>query len=171
MKKLYRSNTDQKIAGVCGGVAEYFSIDSTLVRLLWILAIFFGGTGFLAYIIAMIIMPTRNHHYEESSNAGQGPSNRGGSGNADGENHQGSGSDTNEGETIVTDKDGRKIVVDGGKSNSLLVIGIVLIFFGMLTLVNRVFPSLWSFAKTYFWPLALILAGLIILFSAIGKQK
>ncbi|HOO13081.1 MAG TPA: PspC domain-containing protein, partial [Bacillota bacterium] len=50
----------KKIAGVCGGVAEYFGIDSTLVRLGWILFTFAGGSGILAYIIAWIIMPYRN---------------------------------------------------------------------------------------------------------------
>ena len=59
-KKLYRSKTDRKIAGVCGGIAEYFGIDSTLVRLGWILFTFAGGSGILAYIIAWIIMPDRN---------------------------------------------------------------------------------------------------------------
>ncbi len=59
-KRLCRSQTDKKIAGVCGGVAEYFGIDSTLVRLGWILFTFAGGSGILAYIIAWIIMPDGN---------------------------------------------------------------------------------------------------------------
>ena len=58
-KKLYKSNTDKKIAGVCGGIAEYFTIDSTLVRLGWVLFSLLGGSGLLAYIIAAIIMPDR----------------------------------------------------------------------------------------------------------------
>lgn len=56
MKKLYKSQTDKKIAGVCGGIAEYFAVDSTLIRLLWVLLLL-TGTGLLAYIIAAIIMP------------------------------------------------------------------------------------------------------------------
>lgn len=59
-KKLYRSREDRKIAGVCGGIAEYFDIDSTLVRLGWVLFMFAGGSGILAYFIAWIIMPERN---------------------------------------------------------------------------------------------------------------
>lgn len=58
-KKLYKSSTDKKLAGVCGGIAEYFSIDSTLVRLGWVLFSLLGGSGLLAYIIAAIIMPDR----------------------------------------------------------------------------------------------------------------
>ena len=56
-KKLYKSNTDKKICGVCGGVAEYLNIDPTIVRLVWALAIIFAGGGLLAYIIAALIMP------------------------------------------------------------------------------------------------------------------
>ena len=59
-KKLYKSETNKKIAGVCGGIGEYFDIDSTVVRLLWILFCALGGSGILAYIIAAIIMPNEN---------------------------------------------------------------------------------------------------------------
>ena len=57
MKKLYRSETDRRVAGVCGGIAEYFGIDSTLVRLLWVIAILCLGTGLLAYLIAALVIP------------------------------------------------------------------------------------------------------------------
>lgn len=58
-KKLYRSTTDKKIAGVCGGIAEYFEMDSTLVRIIWLICVLGLGFGVLAYIIAWIIMPER----------------------------------------------------------------------------------------------------------------
>lgn len=56
VKKLYRSKTDKKICGVCGGLGEYFNVDSTLIRLAAVLFAFTGG-GVLAYIIAAIIIP------------------------------------------------------------------------------------------------------------------
>ena len=56
-KKLYKSSTDKKLAGVCGGIAEYFNIDSTLGRLGWVVFSLLGGSGLLAYIIAAIIVP------------------------------------------------------------------------------------------------------------------
>lgn len=59
-KKLYRSDKDKKIAGVCGGIAEYLNVDSTIVRLICILMILGYGAGLLAYIIAAIIMPVKN---------------------------------------------------------------------------------------------------------------
>ena len=58
-KKLYKSSTDKKLAGVCGGIAEYFDIDSTLVRLGWVVFCALGGSGVLAYIIAALVMPDR----------------------------------------------------------------------------------------------------------------
>lgn len=56
-KKLYKSNTNKMIEGVCGGIAEFFGIDATLVRLGWVLFCALGGSGILAYIIAAIIIP------------------------------------------------------------------------------------------------------------------
>ena len=57
MKRLYKSQTNEMIFGVCGGVAEYLNIDPTIVRLIWAVLVFAFGTGVLAYIIAAIIMP------------------------------------------------------------------------------------------------------------------
>ena len=56
-KKLCKSSTDKKIFGVCGGLAQYFNIDPTVVRLIWALLIFCAGTGLLAYIIAALVLP------------------------------------------------------------------------------------------------------------------
>ncbi len=57
-KKLYRSKTDKMVAGVCGGLAQYFGIDPTLVRLIFALLVFFGvGSGVVLYIILAIVMP------------------------------------------------------------------------------------------------------------------
>lgn len=55
-KKLYRSNTNKMICGVCAGVAEYINIDPTVVRLLWVVFAF-SGFGILAYLIAAIVIP------------------------------------------------------------------------------------------------------------------
>ena len=56
-KRLYKSNEHRMIEGVCGGIAEYFGIDPTLVRLAWVLFCAMGGSGFVAYILAAIIIP------------------------------------------------------------------------------------------------------------------
>lgn len=58
-KKLYRIEDGKKIAGVCGGIAEYFNVDPTLIRLLWVMLFFMAGTGLLAYFVAALIMPSK----------------------------------------------------------------------------------------------------------------
>jgi sirohydrochlorin cobaltochelatase len=56
-KKLYRSRTDRKIWGVAGGLAKYFDVDPTLVRVLAIVSIFVSGLGLIAYIVMRIVVP------------------------------------------------------------------------------------------------------------------
>lgn len=64
-KKLYKSNRDKKICGVCGGIAEYLEVDSTLIRLLTVLFCAVVGGGLIAYIIAAIVMPEEPEGPEE----------------------------------------------------------------------------------------------------------
>jgi len=56
-KRLYSSRTDRKIAGICGGLANYFDIDPTIIRLGWLIFAFCGGGGVFAYILALIVVP------------------------------------------------------------------------------------------------------------------
>ncbi|MBQ3722316.1 MAG: PspC domain-containing protein [Bacteroidales bacterium] len=56
-KRLYKSRTEKTLGGVCGGIAEYFDIDPTIVRLAWLVAVFCAGGGLIAYIIAYIVIP------------------------------------------------------------------------------------------------------------------
>ena len=57
MRKLYKSRTDRKICGVCGGVAEYLNVDSTIVRIALVLFCLAGGSGVIAYLIAALVIP------------------------------------------------------------------------------------------------------------------
>jgi len=59
-KRLYRDTEHQKLFGVCAGLAEYFELDVTLIRVIWILLVIFGGTGILAYIILAIVMEPKS---------------------------------------------------------------------------------------------------------------
>ncbi len=59
MKKLYKSRENKVIDGVCGGIAEYFDVDPVLVRIIFVLFFFFGGSAILAYIIGIVIMPAQ----------------------------------------------------------------------------------------------------------------
>lgn len=58
-KRLFRSKNNKVIAGVCGGIAEYFKIDPVIVRLIWVLMVFGYGFGVLAYLIAWLVIPLR----------------------------------------------------------------------------------------------------------------
>lgn len=90
-KKLYLSDSDKKICGVCGGIAEYFNIDSTLIRLLFVVAVLAGFSGILAYIICAVVIPSRpmydggfggeNPHNNQNGNNGYYDPNNGQNGN------------------------------------------------------------------------------------------
>lgn len=64
-KKLTKSSIDRRWAGVCGGLAEYFDVDSTLVRLLFVVFTLTGGPGLLVYLVLMIALPSDNRVFDE----------------------------------------------------------------------------------------------------------
>jgi phage shock protein C len=59
-KRLYRDTENQKIFGVCSGLADYFEVDVTLIRVIWLIAIFAAGTGLLAYLIMAIVIEPKS---------------------------------------------------------------------------------------------------------------
>ncbi len=59
IKKLYRSKKNRIIAGVCGGIGEYFNVDPTLIRLFWVLFTFLGGSGIIAYLVCWVVIPSK----------------------------------------------------------------------------------------------------------------
>jgi phage shock protein C len=56
-RKLYRSQTQRMLAGVCGGLAEYFNIDATVMRVLFLILAVFGGSGIVLYLVMWIVVP------------------------------------------------------------------------------------------------------------------
>lgn len=111
-KKLYRSSNDKVFAGVCGGIGEYFAVDSVIIRLLWVVFTLMGGAGLVAYIIAAIIIPK-----DEAYNSIEGSYTR--------TDHVGSGSGTE-----------RR---DSSRSTSL-VLGAILVMFGAFVLMKDFIP-------------------------------
>ena len=65
MKRLYKSRKNKVVDGVCGGIAEYFDVDPVLVRVVFVLFFFLGGSAFIAYIVGMIIIPRAPYHQVE----------------------------------------------------------------------------------------------------------
>ena len=67
MKRLYRSPDEKKIAGVCGGLGEYFDLDPVFFRLFFLVLLFFGGVGLLAYIVMWIMVPMKGEAREATA--------------------------------------------------------------------------------------------------------
>ena len=72
-KRLVRPRLDRKIAGVCAGFAEYFDIDVTVVRVVWLVVAFMTGVGFIGYLVAWIVMPDEPYMLPTPAPAGQQP--------------------------------------------------------------------------------------------------
>ena len=130
-RRLYRCRHDRRLAGVAGGIAEYFDADPTLVRLLWVLSIFLGGAGLLLYVAMAIIVPLEP---ETGFAPGGAPI----------------GTDAAEGGGAAVDATGSpwgQPVAAGhqhrtrGSGNGMTIAGIVLILFGSLALADTFLPD------------------------------
>jgi phage shock protein PspC (stress-responsive transcriptional regulator) len=143
-ERLYRSGRDKMIAGVCGGLAEYFQIDTTLVRLIALIALLAGGVGFLAYLVAWIIIPVNPEHKD------------------------GYLADYSSREKI-SDVSGDDLKADASgeeHDRRTRLGGIILIVLGCLFFMDSWFP-LFSFSRM--WPLILIFIGIAILWRGVRK--
>ena len=136
-KKWYRSRKDKMIGGVAGGLAEYFDIDPTIVRLLFVAGLFMGA-GFLVYIVLWIVVPEEPYGLDYSQQN-----------NADSEN-------TDQGEQNKTSDQTKTY----HKQNRTHIFGAILIILGVLILLD-------NFVRFHaFWPLLLILVGVGILLKS-----
>ncbi len=148
-KKLYRSVTDKMLGGVCGGLAEYFSIDPVLIRLIFVLAVIFGGSGILAYIILWIIIPKRPYIITPF--------------NAD-QTKQDTFTEQNSDEKKSTDtQSNMNFRYDKTKHHRNLFGGIFLIILGGIFLMDNFIPQ-FNFGD--FWPLVLIGLGIAIILNS-----
>lgn len=143
MHKLYKSSTNKVFDGVCGGIGEYFAVDPVIIRILWMLLVMFGGTGFIAYIIAMFIIP-RQDEVDESM-ASDAPA-----------------------EAVAADED---VSSKGERLFSSRFWGALLIIVGGLMLLRHIDP-VWSifnvlgrFMISILWPAALIILGVYLLMN------
>ncbi len=144
MERLYRSQTNRVIAGVAGGLAEYFRVDVVLVRLLWVLSIFLGGGGLFVYIVAWIIIPD-----EQSVFKGPGKQTEESSPDDAAEVIWG-----NRGEQTQNENEEGKAGMRRRHSAGFLLVGLGIIF-----LSYQLFGPLFRFA----WPLLLIALGIYLL--------
>jgi len=152
-KKLYRSTSDKMLGGVAGGLAEYFDIDSTLVRVLFIVVVFLGGGGIIAYIILWIVVPQKPYEIPKGAFDQSPPEGGSESANSSSENNSDSFS-----------------VANGSVAGSMthtssrqLWVAIVLIVIGGLILLDNLFPR---FDFDHYWPVILIAIGVGLLLKS-----
>ena len=142
-KRLYRSRDNRVIAGVCGGVAEYFNIDPTIIRIIWVVIGLTYGAGILAYILASIIIPNRN--FESSSNTWSGQSRSEDFG------------------TGFNPDDWRQESPKYDSEKSRNTVGIILIAVGVIFLARQLFS--WIDLKVVL-PIVFIGAGALLIFNS-----
>jgi phage shock protein PspC (stress-responsive transcriptional regulator) len=153
-RRLYRCTHDRKIAGVASGVAEYFELDPTLVRILWFVSIFFGGLGLLLYIGMAIIVPN-----EPFAPAPVGPATVG----ADGEPAPGA----PVAESVIQ-YDGHRHATRGGDGRWTTFLGFGLILFGAIALLDAFLPA-WDDAYRYLVPAFIIGIGVLLVANALRR--
>jgi phage shock protein C len=152
-KKLYRSTVDKMIGGVAGGLAEYFDIDSTLVRVLFIVVVFLGGGGIIAYIILWIVVPQKPYELPKFSFT---DSQKGESGNSN------FSADQSKSDSFSISNGGVAGTVSQ-TNNKQIWVAIVLMVIGGLLLLDNIFPR---FNFDHYWPVILIAIGVGLLLKA-----
>ena len=157
-QNLHKSRSNKVIAGVCGGVGEYFNVDATIIRLVWALAVFMGGSGFIIYILAMIIMPDdpRVEPKKQTVSAIEGSTIQEGAE----ENGQQSEAANTEAPPVTIQNPGE------GKRNQ--VFGLILVAIGAYFLLERYFPF---FELDNWWPVVIILVGLFVMLRGRGGAR
>lgn len=141
-KKLYRDEDNLIIAGVCGGLADYFEVDVTLIRVIFVLLLIGGGGGFLIYLVLWLITPTKGREEMETIE----------------ETDELSEKTTKKGKTMV--KEIKKEIRSKRRPGGFL--GLILMFLGLLILLEKIVPIFirWD----YVWPMALIASGAYLVF-------
>jgi phage shock protein C len=152
-KKLYRSTRDRMLGGVAGGLAEYFEIDSTLIRILFIITLFLGGTGIIAYVLLWIVVPEAPYFvYNASSEVSADPTINAA------------------GTEIPPDQSVENYLkIQEEKKNKRIILGgILLILLGLVFLADNFIPR---FDFSDLVPLLIVAAGVGILINSMKKKS
>ncbi len=144
---LYRSEQNRVLGGVCGGLGEVFKLDPTILRVLFLLIILFGGSGLFLYLILWVVIPTESKIHKSS--------------------------DQNIRENIEEMKErAQDFAKDfrGEKDHSRMIVGVAILVAGLLFLLgNFGYGYLFNFHKL--WPLLLIILGFFVLTRKDGRAK
>jgi phage shock protein C len=144
-KRMRRSKNDKMIAGVCGGLGEYFGIDPTLIRLAFVILFFARGIGVILYLVLCIVLPSSEMTGDQASpvNAAEG--------------------------TVNLSKRVQSLVDEGLRTTRAsgdqiaVIIGGTLVVLGAVILLETISPVLFSTLREFFWPAVLILGGLVFI--------
>lgn len=156
------------IGGVAGGLAEFFGIDPTIIRIIFILLTIMGGGGLLIYIILWIVVPEKYNVYNPYSTNYTKPAGPAGTDTGVGETYAGYSAGI---PPVIRPEVVNTPVERGKKLDGSLIAGLVLILIGGFFLFERIIPSL-SFR--HFWPLLLVLIGAIMIirgFPLVAKNE
>lgn len=142
-KKIYRSDSEYMIAGVCGGLGEYFQVDTTLIRIIFVLLAFGGGAGIIIYLILAFIIPKKNGSNKVNIE----------------ENIE------NVTEDIAKNisSKAKKVKIEINRSKKINVFGLILIILGIMFLWNTF--GFFKIDSEILWPSLLIILGFSILFK------
>jgi len=151
-RRLYRCYHDKRIAGVASGLAEYFDIDPTIVRILWIVSFLFGGLGLVLYIAMAIVVPLEPA-VESTDPDGEAT-----------------------GQPVVPSPTGWHTTapamhrhVSRGNGRGMTVVGIILILFGALALVEAFLPA-WADSGRFLWPAFVVGIGALLVVTAVRRE-
>jgi phage shock protein PspC (stress-responsive transcriptional regulator) len=165
-KRLYRSRIDRMIGGVCGGLAKYFDIDPTIVRVLFVVGVFLSGAGILAYIILWIVVPEEPiipAPGEEESTTDQNED--ASTSSSDNQQRSSINSEINKKVNQATNEINK--IVNEARRNKRVFGGTILIFLGILFLLDNFLPG---FEFGNYWPLILIIIGAALIIKATKKS-
>ena len=146
-RRLYRCRENRVLAGVASGVAEFFDLDPTLVRVLWFISILFGGIGLIVYIGMAIIVPIEPLAIDGSGVVDHGPTS---------------------GEGTLLAAEGHHHAAHGDGRGTMFV-GLVLILFGGLALIDTLLPG-WVDAGRYLVPAFVVGLGVLLVANAVRRE-
>ena len=146
-KRLYRSQKNKIIGGVAGGLADYLNLDPILIRVIFVLALFLNGAGFLLYIILWIVVPQESVVSKKQNDFGE--------------------TDNSETDFVETDNF-QKSTNHSSNGTGRVVTGLILIGVGIVFLINRFFPH-FDFGDIL--PFFIIVLGIALIFNSINKRS
>jgi phage shock protein C len=170
-RRLYRCRQDQRIAGVAGGMAEYFDLDPSLVRILWILSVFLGGVGLLLYIAMALVVPLEPEVGVAPAGAQATGAPAAGAQTADPTGATGEAGVPSPIGWHSAPAGHRHATRGGGRGDgrATTIFGVVLILFGTLALLDRLLPD-WADGGRFLGPAFIVGIGILLVASAVRRE-